>query len=122
MKKFTSIFAMLLIAFVVTFSACSSMTMASAIADINSQCPVDYGDMGKMTSATIDGNGDAVMTIETSLPSSVFTSDEMKKSLNSMFDGEDDLVKLMKDSNTKLIYRIKCSDDVVDITFSATDF
>ena len=122
MKKFTSILSMLLIAFVVTFSACSSLTMGSAIAQLNSQCPMDFGNGVSMTSAVIDGDGNAVMTIEApAVPSAVLGSDEMVANMKSVIESDADLVKLMKDSNTKLIFRMVGSDDTVEASFEATD-
>jgi hypothetical protein len=123
MKKIASIFAMLLIAFVVTFAACSSMTMGAAIGQLNSQCPVDFGNGVSMTSAVIDGNGNAVMTIEApAVPSAVLGSDEMVSKMKSVIESDADFVKLMKDSKTKLIFRLVGSDDTVEATFDASDF
>ena len=122
MKKFTSIFATLLIAIVVTISACSSLTIGAAIGQLNSQCPIDYGNGVSMTSAQIDGNGDAVITIEApAVPSSVLGSDQMVQTLKSAIEQDADLVKVMKDSNTKLIFRMVGSDDTVEASFEATD-
>lgn len=122
MKKFASIFAMLLIAFVVTFSACSSLTIGAAIGQLNSQCPIDYGNGVSMTSAVIDGDGNAVITIEApAIPSSVLGSDQMVSTMKGAIESDAELVKLMKDSNTKLIFRMVGSDDTVEASFEATD-
>ena len=122
MKKVASIFAMLLIAIVVTLSSCSVVTIVDAIHDFNATCPIDYGNGVIMKSAVLDDNGDAVFTIDAKqLPSEAIANDEMAENFKKGLENEKELVKLMKDSNTKLIIRINCSDDTVEFTYEATE-
>ena len=122
MKRITSIFAMLLIVFAVTFSACSAYTIVSAIDQLNKECPVDMGNGISMTSAAIDNNGDAVITITApSVPVDALTSDDVVSNMKKSIESDDDLIKLMKDSNTKLIFHMVGSDGTADVSFEAAD-
>ena len=74
-----------------------------------------------MTSAQIE-NGDAVVVIEApSVPSSIIENSGMSERLKESVKSDAEMSKLLKDSNTKLIYRIKASDGTVDVSVSPSD-
>ena len=121
MKKLTSIISMLLIAIVVTLASCSAVTIVNMIHDINDQCPIDLGDGIVLKSAVLNDKGDAVFTYDAKQISSDAITDEMVENFKNSLASDAEMVKLMKDSNTKLIFRYNCSDDTVDVTYEATD-
>ncbi len=122
MKKLTSIISMLLVAIVVTLASCSAVTIINAIHDFNDKCPIDYGNGVVMQSAVLDNNGDAVFTIDAKQAlSDAVATDEMSETFKKAIESDADLVQVMKDSNTKLIIRVNCSDDTVEFTYEATD-
>ena len=122
MKKVASIFAMLLMVLTLSFTTgCSSLTIGAAMSQLNSECPVDMGNGMTMTSAQIE-NGDAVVVIEApSVPSSIIENSGMSERLKESVKSDAEMSKLLKDSNTKLIYRIKASDGTVDVSVSPSD-
>jgi predicted glycosyltransferase involved in capsule biosynthesis len=75
-----------------------------------------------MQSAVLDNNGDAVFTIDAKQAlSDAVATDEMSETFKKAIESDADLVQVMKDSNTKLIIRVNCSDDTVEFTYEATD-
>ncbi len=122
MKKLASIFAMLLMVLTLSFTTgCSSLTIGAAMSQLNSECPVDMGNGMTMTSAQIE-NGDAVVVIEApSVPSSIIENSGMSERLKESVKSDAQMSQLLKDSNTKLIYRIKASDGTVDVSVSPSD-
>ena len=74
-----------------------------------------------MTSAQIE-NGDAVVIIEApSVSSSIIENSGMSERLKESVKSDAQMSQLLKDSNTKLIYRIKASDGTVDVSVSPSD-
>ena len=122
MKKVASIFAMLLMVLTLSFTTgCSSLTIGAAMSQLNSECPVDMGNGMTMTSAQIE-NGDAVVIIEApSVSSSIIENSGMSERLKESVKSDAQMSQLLKDSNTKLIYRIKASDGTVDVSVSPSD-
>lgn len=102
-------------------TGCSSLTIGAAMSQLNSECPVDMGNGMTMTSAQIE-NGDAVVIIEApSVPSSIIENSGMSERLKESVKSDAQMSQLLKDSNTKLIYRIKASDGTVDVSVSPSD-
>ena len=125
MKKIISLCAMLVMVLTVTFSlnSCSSVTVGAAIGELNSQCPKDMGDGMTMTSADIV-NGDAVITADAPNLSAEALNANMstvKSGLISMFKEDAEFVNVLKDSDTKLIYRFKCNDGNIDIVIAPNE-
>jgi len=118
MKKIFSMFAMLVMAFMlsVTLNSCGTSSVAEELAALNKECPHTYEDGTKIVSASMEGS-DAVIVFEMpSIPSAGLMSDEIDASLLELAKFDDHLVDLLKAENKNLIMRIKCSDDTVTIT------
>ncbi len=123
MKKIASIFAMLLMALTlsISFDSCSSATVGAAIAQLNSQCPQDMGNGLTMTkSELVDGNW--VITVSAPNGSAeLFDGNAMKPNLLSYVKSDADMVKLLKDSNTALIYKFVFPDGEDQVSVSPSE-
>ncbi|MCR5454853.1 MAG: hypothetical protein K6F33_07705 [Bacteroidales bacterium] len=121
MKKIASILAMLMMVLTlsISFNSCSSITIGAAIAQLNNECPQDMGDGLTMTSAElIDGN--AVITINAPTASSAGVA-AAKPALVEFVKQNAEFSQLLKDSNTSLIYRFKCSDGTTEVSVAPNE-
>ncbi len=125
MKKITSFFAMMVmvLTLAISFNSCSSVTVGAAIGELSSQCPMDMGDGMTMTAADIV-NGDAVITVSApnlSADALKANMSALKSNLISMFKEDAEFVKVLKDSETKLIYRFNCGDGNTDVIIAPSE-
>lgn len=117
MKKIISLCAMLVMVLTVTCSlnSCSNAKVGAVIGTIASQCPIDMGNGIQITSADIDDNGDAVLTVTCPEDYNVelLKSNEtvMKQSSIQSVKQDAEFAKTLKDAGMKLIYRYKFTDN-----------
>ena len=117
MKKIISLCAMLVMVLTVTCSlnSCSNAKVGAVIGTIASQCPIDMGNGIQITSADIDDNGDAVLTVTCPEDYNVelLKSNEtvMKQPSIQSVKQDAEFAKTLKDAGMKLIYRYKFTDN-----------
>ena len=123
MKKLASIFAMLLMVVTISFSlnSCGSLTIGAAIAQLNSQCPKDMGNGLSMTKSELVGN-DWVVTISAPQASvETFNSEAAKPALVQFVKDNEEYAKLLKETNTALIYKFVFADGEGEISVSPSE-
>ena len=123
MKKIASIFAMLLMVVTISFSlnSCGSLTIGAAISQLNSECPQDMGNGLTMTkSELVDGNW--VITISAPQASvETFNSEAAKPALVQFIKGNEEYAKLLKETNTALIYKFVFADGEDQVSVSPSE-
>ena len=123
MKKIASIFAMLLMVLSISFSlnSCGSLTIGAAISQLNSECPQDMGNGLTMTkSELVDGNW--VITISAPQASvETFNGEAAKPALVQFIKGNEDYAKLLKETNTALIYKFVFADGEDQVSVSPSE-
>lgn len=121
MKKLTSLLAMLLMVATLsfTFTSCSSITIGTMMGQLKAQCPMDWGNGLTMTNAELSGD-DAIITISApALTTSLVST--MKPAMVEAAKSDTEFSKLLKDSNTTLIYRYECSDGTADVKITPSE-
>lgn len=104
---------MMVLTLSITFYSCSSITIGVAIQQLKEKCPQDYGNGITMTDADIV-NGDAIITLQA--PNGTTDAVEaFKNNIIATVKSDAELAKVLKDSDTKLIYRFVCSDGQKDV-------
>jgi|GEM_PF-4620783 len=123
MKKLASIFAMLLMVLSISFSlnSCGSLTIGAAISQLNSECPQDMGNGLTMTkSELVDGNW--VITISAPQASvETFNGEAAKPALVQFIKGNEEYAKLLKETNTALIYKFVFADGEDQVSVSPSE-
>ena len=123
MKKIASIFAMLLMVVTISFSlnSCGSLTIGAAISQLNSECPQDMGNGLTMTkSELVDGNW--VITISAPQASvETFNGEAAKPALVQFIKGNEEYAKLLKETNTALIYKFVFADGEDQVSVSPSE-
>ena len=123
MKKIASIFAMLLMVVTISFSlnSCGGLTIGAAISQLNSECPQDMGNGLTMTkSDLVDGNW--VITISAPQASvENFNGEAAKPALVQFIKSNEEYAKLLKETNTALIYKFVFADGEDQVSVSPSE-
>lgn len=114
---------MLLMVVTISFSlnSCGSLTIGAAISQLNSECPQDMGNGLTMTkSELVDGNW--VITISAPQASvETFNSEAAKPALVQFIKGNEEYAKLLKETNTALIYKFVFADGEDQVSVSPSE-
>ena len=105
----------------ISFDSCSSATVGAAISQLNSQCPQDLGTGLTMTKSEL-GDGNWVITVSAPNGSAeLFDGNAMKPNLLSYVKSDADMVSLLKESNTALIYKFVFPDGEDQVSVSPSE-
>jgi len=103
----------------ISLDSCGTITIGAAVAQLNAECPKDMGDGITMTkSELVDGNWiitASAPTLETTLV------DFMKPAMTDYVKSNAEMSKLLKETNTTLVYRFECSDGTADVKVAPSD-
>ena len=103
----------------ISLDSCGKLTISAAVAQLNAECPQDMGDGITLTkSELVDGN----WIVTASAPTlNVSLVDYMKPAMTEYVKSNADMSKLLKESNTTLVYRFVCSDGTGDVKIAPSD-